>query len=345
MSKITGLIKKISPWLLYIFAIIVSSFAINYLQKQAIIYALISIFIALTSYTFLIIKSKSAISGISYVTIVLFLISMMTVFDVDASGEEFLNVESERMFYLVFGPATLFILSLFLHLIRTQQNWKKKTSFVLMILTLLYLLLLGTALPNFHDNFGYTRIFIGVILVFSIALIRIKKKLFVIGGIIGIILTIVALLLSSTLFLAETYNIEKTEKEAVLNFVNPKIQNMLQFYNQRDFSNFCKDCGDEVQFMIIQDTENIGAFREQTGAYVSCGDPKITFSTGFYYVEYPIVFKNVKNTIYLTLMLTSIKPEDKIYGFSFSTEQNGMTEGKTDYVVREDRGIEKQTEN
>ena len=318
MLKITVLIKKLSAWFLYLFAIIASLLAINYLQEQDIAYALSFIFIALASYAFLIIKNKS-LSKISYITLILSLLCVMVSFSTSVENGQFLNAESEKMFYLVFGPSALFVLILFAHLIRTQQNWKKKVSSILIIPIVLGLFLLGTALPNFHNNFVYTRVLIGAVFIFSVILI--KKRLFLAGGITGIIISIMALLLSSTLFIAETYNIEKTEREAVLNFINPKVQDMFQSYNQKDFFNFCKDCGKELQFMFAQDIQNFTSLREQNGRYVSHEEPKTTFSAGFYYAEYPIIFENIENPIYFTFMLTGIKPEDTIYGFSFSSDQ------------------------
>lgn len=326
MFKKSSLIKKLSIWSLYFFAIIISLFSINYLQEQNIVYALSCIFIALVSYTFLIIKSKS-LSGISYITIILFSLCVMISFSVNTNNGQFLNAESERIFYLVFGPLALFMLILFAHLIKTQQNWKKKVSFILLIPTILGLLLLGTALPNFHNNFAYTRILIGAIFIFSIILIKKRKKrLFLAGGITGIIVSIMALLLSSTLFIAETYNIEKTEREAVLSFINPKVENMFQSYNQKDYNNFCNDCGEELKFMFAQDIQNFISLREQNGRYISYKDPRTTFTSGFYYVEYPIIFENIEDPIYFTFVLTDIKPEDTIYGFSFSIDQKQENE-------------------
>ena len=314
------LIKKLSTWSLYFFAVIVSFFSTIYIEDQNLIYTLSLIFIALASYSFLIIRNKS-LSGTSYVTLILFLFYVLGCLFPGDGGIQFPTAGSEKMLYLIFGPLALFVLSLFIYLATKQQGWKQKTSFVFMVLVSAYVLLMGTALPNFHNNFVYTRILIGVFFIFSVLLIFTKKNSFKVGGIIGIIASIMALLLSAMLFSAEIYNIEGVEKEEVLSFISPKAQEMLQFYNQKDFDSFCKDCGEESKYMFLQNIQSFLDFREMSGRYLSYEEPEVTFSGGLYYVEYSTNFENIENPIYYLFVLDSIRPEDKIYGFSFSSEK------------------------
>ena len=97
------LIKKIFTWSLYFFAVIVSLLSTICIEDQNLVYTLSLIFIALASYSFLIIRDKS-LSGASYITLNLFFWYVLGSLSPSESGSQFLTAGSEKMFYLIFGP-------------------------------------------------------------------------------------------------------------------------------------------------------------------------------------------------------------------------------------------------
>ena len=317
MTKITELVKKSSKWFLYLFALVTSVFSVTYLQEKNLAYTLVFIFISLSSYAFLIIKDFKFLSGLSYVSLILFFLCTMGNFGESTGNGEFINAESEKIFYLMFGFSALWVVTLCMYLI-TTQGWRKKLSSIFLVLVALLLLILGTAAPNFYDSFIYTRVLVSIVFLLSILLIFKKKKLLRLGGLIGIGACLVSFLTGALLFSAQIYEIEKVEKEKVLNLVNPKVQEMFQYYNQRDFENFCVYCSEDLKFKFVEGLQNFTSSRDSNGRHVSHKEPNVTRSKGFYYVEYPVKFENIADPLYFTIMLSDIGPEDTIYGFNIS---------------------------
>jgi len=316
MSKIIGLIKKSSKWFLYLFALTTSVLSANYSQEENLIYTLVFIFISLSSYVFLIIKDFKFLSGLSYISLILFFLCIMGNFN-DGTSERFINAESEKIFYLMFGLAGLYMTALYLYLL-TTSGWRKKLSFIFLGLVILLLLIFGINSPSFYDNFIYTRILVGIVFLLSILLIFKKGKMWRLGGIIGIGVSLLGFLMGAIMFSAQIYEIGEAEKEKVLNFANPKVQEMFRYYNQRDFENFCIYCSDDLKFKFVKGLQEFASSRDSNGRYVSHEKPNITRSKGFYYVEYPVKFGNIADFSYFTIMLDGIDPEDMIYGFNIS---------------------------
>jgi len=316
MPTIIKLAKKSLKWFLYLSALITSVLSANYLQEENLIYTLIFIFISLSFYAFLIIKDFKFLSGLSYISLILFFLCIMGNFGDDTS-ERFVNAESEKIFYLMFGLAGLYIIVLCLYLL-TTQGWRKKLSFIILGLVVLLLLIFGINSPSFYDNFIYTRILVSIVFLLSILLIFKKRKIWRLGGIIGIGISLLGFLMGAIMFSAQIYEIGEVEKEKVLNFINPKAQEMFRYYNQRDFKNFCIYCSDDLKFKFAEGLQGFVSSRDSNGRYISHQEPNVTRSKGFYYIEYPIKFGNITNLSYFTVMLGGIDPEDTIYGFNVS---------------------------
>jgi len=316
----TNLIKKSLLCLLYLFAIASCVLSLTYMQEKDLVFALVFISVASISYAFLTIKDFKFLSGLSYVTLILFLLCTMGGFGNNAGNGRFADAENEKIFYLSFGLSAFFVVMLCAHLI-TTQGWRRKLSTIFLILLIPFLLMMGMMPPDFHNNFVYTRVLVGIVFVLSILLIFKNKKRFRIGGIIGILGSIIALLMGALLFSAQIYVIEGAEREKVLNFVEPKVEEMLQFYNEKDFENFCKYCSEDLKLSFSQGLQGFQSLRDEGGQYVSYESPNTTRSKGFYYIEYPVEFENIADPLYFTVMLSDITPEDTIYGFNISPNQ------------------------
>lgn len=242
----------------------------------------------------------------------------MTFFMFGISGSRannaFSSVLDEKAFMLTLSLIIFFLLVNSIFWIQTKKGLLKIISIFFIILSILLLFVFGESLPNYYQNFVYTRVNILIILILGIYLI-IKKKKFL--GILGIFLSIVALFSSTAMFAGKTYTLEDKEQQEVIAFVDPLAKEAFDYYNKEDYTNFFKNCrmSQEKAISIMQ-------YREALGPYVYFGEPnEVTRKTGSYQVEYPVKFQNKENMVYVTFIAGNISPGSSINDILFSSKQ------------------------
>lgn len=311
--------KKLSWILLYLAVFVPVGCSVFYLSEKNLPLALIASSVSMFIYTLLIIKDLRFISSISFFTMLLVSLLLLGIAGKQTDGI-FVNVFDEKVFMLIQPLIMLFLLVNFVFWSRTKQGLKKIIALVFISLSVFMLVVYGTNSPAYHQNFVYTRANILILLIFGIFLMIKKKKLL---GILGILLSMGTLLLSTSMFSKKAYTLEDKEQEEVVAYVDPMAKEMFGYYNEKDFTNFCKYCGLVLKNMIDKDPITIDSKREASGPYIYFDEPsKVIRKSGRYYVEYPIKFQKVENLMYLTVVIESISADDlSIYGYSLSEEQ------------------------
>jgi len=313
----TNLLKKSLKWIPYLLAILFTIIAAVLSEEGNKILTTIFAIIPIIIYSYLIVRDFKFLSVVSYITLGLTMLAIMGLSSGDISDNGgFTTPSYEKSFYITLSILLTFIVPFSTYLI-TRGGWRKKLSHILLGVSIVVLFIMGMASPTFHTNFVYTRIFIGIAFVYSIYSIFRKEKLPRVGGIMGILSSLIALLLSAFLFAGQTYTIEGAEKEKVVNFIEPKVQEMFQAYNLRDSGNFCRYCREDLKANFSQET--FESLENMYGRYISYKGPNITWTTGSYYIEYMVNFEKV-NPIYFTLMTEQVGPESTIYRFDLSPE-------------------------
>jgi len=309
--------KKISWVLLYLAAFIPVGFSIYYFSERNPLAAIISFSVSMLIYTLLIIKDLRILSSVSFLT--MFLVSLL-ILGIAGSKPDgiFSSVSDEKTFMLSFSVIISFLLVNSLFWAKTKQGLKKFISLTCIFLFVFILAAFGTGSPEYHQNFVYTRVYILILLAFSVFLIVKKKKIL---GILGIFLSVGILLLSASMFAEKTYIPGDEEQKEVVAFIDPLAKEMFGYYNEEDYDNFCKYCGLVLKGMLAKNP--IKNTREAFGPYVHLGEPgKVIRKGGLYYVEYPIKFQKVENLMYLTFAMENISPDSGIYGFALSGTRN-----------------------
>jgi len=309
--------EKYLKWIIYLSAIFFTVLSAVFLGKDNLIPAMGFLIISFAAYAFLIIKDYKFLSVVAFITLILSILTVMGIVSGDVSSGGFLTTEYEKTYYLILSVLMIFIIPFCTHLI-TAQGWRKTLSRIFLIISVALLFTMGTASPNFYNNFMYTRIFIAIALIYSIYSIFRKEKLPRIGGIIGILASLGALVFGAIMFSAQIYTIEGTEKTEVINFIEPKVQDMFQAYNQGDYQNFCKHCVDSLRTEFSK--ENLESLQSMYGLYISHEKPTVIRTGGSYHIDYIVKFEKM-NLIYFTLTIEQADPENTIYGFNLSPEQ------------------------
>lgn len=312
---------KTIPWIfLYVTALIPFGLSILYFSEKNLLSALIASSISMGMYTFIIRKDVKFLSFTSFITM------LLTAFLTLAAAAEYTNgvyssIFDEKMFKVALPLLTSVILINSVFWVQ-KKGLKKLLSSVCIFLSVLLLLLYGTVSPEYYQNFVYTRICILILLIFSIYLIKKKKKAL---GVLGIFLSISILLLSTAMFAQKTYILEENEKKEVIAYVDPMAKEMFSYYNKEDYVNFCKYCGLVLRNMLNKNP--IDDNRIAYGPYVYFDEPsKVIRKAGRFYVEYPVKFQNVKNPMYVTFVTENISSDPIMYGFSFSDKEGGENE-------------------
>jgi hypothetical protein len=306
-------IKKISWIVLYLVAFIPAGFSVYFFSEKNPPAAIISFSISMLIYALLVVKNLRILSSLSFLT--MFLTSLLVLGAAGSKpGGTFPSVSDERTFMLSLSVIIFFLLVISVFWAKTKQGIKKLLSLACIFLLVFILLAFGAGLPEYHQNFVYTRVYILILLVLSIFLIIKKKKVL---GTLGIFLSMGMLLLSASMFAERTYVPGEEEQEEVVAFVDPMAKEMFGYYNEEDYDNFCKHCGSALKNMLAENP--IKNTREAFGPYLYFGEPgKVIRKGGLYYVEYPIKFQGVENLVYLTFVVENISPGSGIHGFAFS---------------------------
>ncbi|MFH1315296.1 MAG: hypothetical protein ABIH67_02755 [Candidatus Uhrbacteria bacterium] len=308
-------LKHITLVSLYLVAFLTFCFSVYYFTERSLVGAFVALLIFMSIYTLMVVKDIKFFSPLAYFSL---LVTAFFTFAVSANQVDgrFLSVKDEQSFLLTLAVILVFVLFNSLCWVQTKKGWKKIVGLIFTILSVLALLLFGTSSPNYFQNFIYTRIFILLLLILSIYSIFKKKTLIRIFGILGVIISVSALFLGAALFIAQTYQLDEQEQQEVIAFLDPKINEMFDYYNQEDYENFCKYCGTDLQMMnnsnpMINNKETLGDFEY-------FGQPQIKYEASFYYVEYPVKFTKSDTLYYLTFLLQDISADGTIYGFSIS---------------------------
>lgn len=309
--------EKYLRWIIYLSAIFFTVLSAVFLGKDNLIPATGFLIVSFASYAFLIIKDYRALSVVAFITLILSIFTIMGIAGGDVSSEGFLTAEYEKTYYLSLSVLMLFIIPFCTHLI-TAQGWRKTLSRILLIVSIGLAFIMGVASPTFHTNFIYTRIFVGIIFIYSIYSIFRKEKLPRAVGIIGIFASLGALVFGAIMFSTQIYTIEGTEKAKVVNFIEPKVQDMFLAYNQGDSQNFCKYCREDLKAAFTEET--LASMRGMYGQYISHEGPDIIRVASSYHIDYIVKFEKM-NPIYFTLTIEQAEPENTIYEFSLSPEQ------------------------
>lgn len=321
LIRMADLLKKSLKWVLYFLSIFFVTASVKFFQKENLTYALAFLIVSFAAYSFLIIKDFKFLSVVSYITLVLSIIIIIGLGGGGASDEiSFATANYEKTFYITLGILTPLILVLCMYLIK-MGGWRRTLSHIFLVINFIILIATGTISPAFHNNFIYTRISIGIIFIYSIYLIFKKEKLPRIKGIVGILGSVIALLISSFYFSEQTYVIVDEEREEMINFIEPKAQEMFQSYNQRDFENFCKHYTESFRDVFTE--EDFQDLQNMYGNYISRQkEPDILFTDGTYYIEYTVKF-GLMDPIYFTFLvdMDEFTPDGGIRGFNSSPEQ------------------------
>jgi len=312
----TNLPKKSLKWLLYLSAIFFTILSMVFFGDENRVFAFGCLVISFVAYSSVIIKDLKFLSVVAYITLVLSILSILGIAGGNVSSGNFATADHEKTYYLTLGILMVCIIPFCTYLI-TAGGWRKKLSLLFLIVSVGLSFVMGAASPSFHTNFVYTRIFIVIILVYSVYSIFRKEKLPRIGGIIGMLASLGALVFSAIMFSAQIYTIEGTEREKVINFIEPKVQEMFQSYNQGNFKNFCHYCREDLKSGFSE--EDLKSLQSMYGKYISYEEPTITRVAGSYHIDYIVKFEKI-NPIYFTLMTEQVEPESTIYRFGLSPE-------------------------
>ncbi|MFA6132174.1 MAG: hypothetical protein WC702_03925 [Patescibacteria group bacterium] len=297
----------------YLAGLLAFCFAAMYFSQKDLLGAFIAFPIFMLLFTIIVMKDVKIFSVLSFVTM---LLTAFMVFAVAAEQKNgiFLSAEAEKVFMIVFPIILSFVLVNGIFWGKTKQSWKRLVGFILSGFSVFFLLVFGMSSPNYSENFIYTRIFLIILFILSVYLIRTKKRNLKITGILGVVLSIIALILSALLFAGQTYTpVEKQEAE-IIAFIDPKVKEMFAAYNNDDYDNFCKYCGADL--MAMNAVSPMIDKKADLGNLVSFGEPKISQVMDFYYVEYQVRFEKQASTFYLSFMLTDFSEGSTIYGFS-----------------------------
>ena len=264
-------------------------------------------------YSLLVVKNLRILSSVSFLT--MFLASLLILGTVGSKPEgNFPSFSDEKIFMLSLSLIISFLLVNSLFWAKTKQGLKKFISLACISLFVFMLAVFGTGLPEYHQNFVYTRVYILTLLAFSVFLIVKKKKVL---GILGIFLSIGILFLSASMLAEKTYIPRDEEQKEVIAFIDPLAKEMFGYYNEEDYGNFCKYCGLALKNMLAENP--IKNTREALGPYIYFGQPsKAVWKGGLYRIEYPVKFQNAENLTYLTFVMENISPGSIIYGFALS---------------------------
>jgi hypothetical protein len=167
---------KKPPWfLLYLAAFIPLGFSLNYFSGKNLSLALITFFLALSVFTFLVFKELKFLSLVSFLT--LFLGSLLTLGLVeDKTDGAFSSVFDEKTSMLTMYLAAFFVLVNAAFLVKTKRGLKKLIPLVFIALSMLMLFAYGGIPPDYYQNFIYTRVNILILFAFGIFLLIKKKK-------------------------------------------------------------------------------------------------------------------------------------------------------------------------
>jgi len=310
--------KGLSWVLLYLAAFLPVGFSVFYFSEKNLLSGFIAFSISMLIYTLLIFKDLRFLSFISFFTMFSASFLLLGISGKQTDGA-FSNVLDERAFMLSISLLIFFLLINSVFWAKTKHGFKKLISMICITLSVFILAVFGTGSPAFYQNFVYTRVNILILLIFGVFLIIQKKKL---PGILGILLSIGILLLSTGMFREKAYTLEEKEQKEVIAYVDPMAKEMFGYYNNKDYANFCKYCGFVLKSMMSKDPITIKDKREASGPYIYFGEPsKVIRKSGRYYVEYPIKFQNVKALMYLTFVIESISSDPSIYGYALSEKQ------------------------
>ena len=306
------IVKKFAWFILYLVAFISASFSLVYFSQKDLAAGLIASLISLLIYTFLITRDFKFLSPVSFFTVPAVSLLILGAVGKQTNGF-FGSSENEKIFMVTVPLLILFGLANSVFWAQ-KQRFKKWIGVGGITLSVFMLLVYGTVLPTYYQNFVYTRLSLLILLIFSVFLIFKNKKLL---GILSLLITVGALVLSASAFSDKTYALEVKEYEAVLAFTNPKAKEMFEYYNQKDYGNFCKYCGFTLQNMLVK--KPISASRDAWGPYTSLDGPiSIIRRGGSFYVQYKVQFQKVPNLMYVTFQLENINPDSTIYGLSIT---------------------------
>lgn len=310
-------IKKTIGALAYLGSFLLLGFSVHWFVNNNPVLALIASVASMLIYTLLVIKNGKILSSLSFFTAILVAPLMIELSGNKVDGV-FPGVFNEKLAMLTTSLLISFLLFNTIFWAKTKRGFKKIIGLIFLFLSLLILISLGGVTPpNFYQNFVYTRINIAIFLAFSIFLIIRKKKWL---GFLGIFLSIGALLLSTVMFADKVYLLEEEKRTEVVAFADPVAKEMLGFYNQEDYNNFCRYCLPVLINMLEKNPLKYN--RELFGPYTHLGEAGLVFRRGgYYYLAYPIRFQNRANLMSLTLVIGEISSDPSVYGFAFSESQ------------------------
>ena len=229
------------------------------------------------------------------------------------------DVTGEKYIMMILALAIVFFLVNCTYWVISKDGWRKTISIIFIIISLLIAILFGLISTDYYQNFIYTRLFVLILFLFSLFAAIKTKKFMKIFGILGIFASIVILFLSAILFNVEVYTVEGKDKEKIVENVDSKAREMLEYYNDKDVNNFCKYCSPDLVTQFQTDTSVITNMRDSYGAYTEIGEVDIKSIGTTFYVQYPISLENSNAQYYLILTLMST--DSDIYGFAITTEK------------------------
>ena len=322
--------KKTSWILLYLAAFIPVGFSVYYFSERNLPAAFVSFSVSTLIYTLLVFKDLRILSWLSFLTMFLASLLMLGTAGGKPDGV-FSGVSDEKAFMLLLSLIISFLLVNSLFWARTKQGLKKFISLACIFLLILIAAAFGAGLPEYHQNFIYTRVYVLILLALSVFLIVKKRKVL---GILGALLSVGILFLGAGMFAEKTYIPGDEEQKEVAAFIDPMAKEMFGYYNGEDYDNFCKYCGISLKNMLAENP--IKSTRDTLGPYIYFGQPsKAIWRGGFYRIEYPVKFQNAKNLTYLTFVMENISSGSNIYGFALSDESEIFifwTKGDTAFI-------------
>jgi len=309
--------KKTFWVLIYFIAFIPFGLSIFYFSENNLLPAFIGFLASFFIFTLLFFKDLKLLSSLSFLT--LFLLSLLTL---GAAGKQINGMFAadcdEKKFMLALSAVAVFILINSIFWTQTKRGFKKIVSLFTAFLSVLILIVFGITSPAYYQNFIYTRINILILLTLGIFLIIKRKKLL---GIFVVFLSVGVLLLSAVMFAEKIYLLEGKERTEVISLAVPMAKEMLNYYNEENYDNFCKYCGISLKTMLEKNP--IKHLRDSFGPYLDIGEAEQVFNKGGrFYVVFPVQFRNVKNPMHLTFVMENISSKKpSVYGFSFSENE------------------------
>lgn len=310
--------KKIYPWLLYILVLILTCFSFYYFTAESTTLGISIYLLTILLASFLTFKNIKIVSPLTFFSMILFSLAIAS--STGMNTEEIIPTAiNEQSYVITFALTCAFFLVTSCYWAVTNEGWKKILSIISILFFLLLSTIFGLTAPTFYTNFIYTRLFIAIVFGFYVFLTIKGRKFLRVLGILGLFSPLPLMFLGSVLFNLVAYPIEGEEKVEIVENMEGKAVEMLEYYNENDTENFCKYCYTDLVAQYEADTSVLATLKEEHGRYTEIGEVEIKKVAAYYYLQYPVTLENSETQQYFILLLADTGPD--VHGFYISPDK------------------------